>query len=70
MLLQSHHPFTSRRKLESILRKYEMSKPGQLLDPKDTGAEFIWPEVETKDSSQSTLEAPISDFAKELVSKV
>lgn len=69
-LFESHHPFTSRRRLEAIMRKYETKEPRELLDDADTGAEFIWPEAETKDAQQATTEAPVSEFAKEMISRV
>ncbi|EDQ89353.1 uncharacterized protein MONBRDRAFT_8218 [Monosiga brevicollis MX1] len=68
-LFEVHHPFTSRPKLEAILAKYETKEPCRLLDERDTGEEFEWPEVEQKDGGART-EAPISDFAFEVRQKV
>lgn len=69
-LLQSHHPFTNRVRLEKLLAKYETKAPCKLLSEKDQGTEFVWPEYESKDDSQAAEGAPISDFAKELVDEV
>jgi delta11-fatty-acid desaturase len=68
--LQSHHPFTSRAKLERLLAKYETTRPCELLDGEDRGEEFVWPQPEQKDADAIPNQAPISDFAQELVGKV
>jgi len=67
-LFEAHHPFTSRAKLEALLKKYETTEDCLLLDESDTGDEYIWPAYESKDGSQDR--APISDFGHEVVEKV
>ena len=52
------------------MAKYETDAPCRLIDPKDTGEEFIWPEYEQKDSSLPQEDAPISDFAREMRDRV
>eukprot|EP00730_Choanoeca_flexa_P002052 TRINITY_DN10892_c0_g1_i2.p1 TRINITY_DN10892_c0_g1~~TRINITY_DN10892_c0_g1_i2.p1 ORF type:complete len:444 (+),score=95.02 TRINITY_DN10892_c0_g1_i2:355-1686(+) len=69
-LFESHHPFTSRARLEGLLAKYETDEPCQLIDDKDSGEEFIWPEYEQKDSAAALEDAPVSEFASELRTRV
>jgi hypothetical protein len=52
------------------MAKYETTKPCRLIDPNDTGEEFIWPEYENKDPTLAQDAAPISDFARELRDRV
>ncbi|EGD79088.1 microsomal delta-5 desaturase [Salpingoeca rosetta] len=68
-LFESHHPFTSRARLEKLLAKYETHEPCRLLDESDQGTEFEWPEYENKDGKVADG-APVSAFGKELVDQV
>jgi delta11-fatty-acid desaturase len=50
--------------------QYETKVPCRLLDEKDSGEEFEWPEYEQKNVTAPKEDAPISDFARELRDKV
>jgi len=71
-LFESHHPFTNRKYLESILEKHEVNPNERddcfLLDAKDKESVFQWPEFEAK--SAADKQAPVTDFAHELRTKV
>eukprot|EP00038_Savillea_parva_P007598 m.171252 g.171252 ORF g.171252 m.171252 type:complete len:467 (+) comp13350_c0_seq1:54-1454(+) len=62
-MFEAHHPFTSRKYLETIMDKHRIDdKRGDcfLLDPMDEHAVFEWP------GSDDADKAPVSDFAREL----
>lgn len=69
-LFESHHPFTSRKYLETILTKHEVKQDEScyLMDAKDKDDVFDWPEFESKNDSDA--HAPVSEFAYELRTKV
>eukprot|EP00040_Diaphanoeca_grandis_P038365 m.256350 g.256350 ORF g.256350 m.256350 type:complete len:455 (-) comp34305_c0_seq1:318-1682(-) len=72
-LFESHHPFTPRKYLETLLAKHEVDSTKvecTLLDKRDMLEEFEWPEYESKDPSSLAEEAPVSPFALELRKRV
>lgn len=70
-LFESHHPFTNRKYLESVMAKYEVDPTEvecTLLDDADKEEVFDWPEFESK--TPADVQPPVSDFAHELRTKV
>jgi len=72
-LFEAHHPFTSRKYLETILKKYETDPSNgdcTFLDKRDSAEEFVWPMYESKDEGSLPEQAPVSPFALELRQRV
>lgn len=72
-LFESHHPFSSRKYLETLLKSREVDPSKvecELMDPRDKIDEFVWPEYESKDPNELPSEPPFSEFAMELRNRV
>ncbi|KAL7524845.1 hypothetical protein ACHAXR_001895, partial [Thalassiosira sp. AJA248-18] len=71
-LFESHHPFMPRKKMAMILSKCEVSaddaKALNTLDPRDSGSEFNWDEID-KDGFANDLRALVVDYFTSLAAQ-